>query len=392
MARKTRFSKMQQAMTKMIMDYPFFSGMALSLKFQEATWLKTAAVDGVNLFYNPDFIDSLEKGEVLFVIAHEVLHCVLGHHARRKGRDMSGWNIACDHAVNLLLEKQVSTHGMKKPADLHCDPQFEGMSAEAIFNKIPDPPDTGGAGGASPDGRGFSDPNGCGGVMDLPGKDDQPAKQQDLDQSAAKWVDKAVSAAHVAKSAGKLPAGMDRFIRDLTKPVVNWRALLRDWVERTARNDYSFARRNRRFASSAFFMPSLISNELGDIAFVIDTSGSVSTPELTRAASELSEILEEFDATVHVFYVDARCYEPETFTREDLPLKFSPKGGGGTDFRPAFDYIDEHGIGIAGLIYFTDMYCSSFPEQPDFPVLWLDTANSQNEPPFGELVKVEIEP
>lgn len=65
----------------------------------------TMAVDGVHLFYNPDFLVGIPVEQAFGVLAHEGIHVGLAHHARRKGRDIRLWNIACDLAINYLLSE-----------------------------------------------------------------------------------------------------------------------------------------------------------------------------------------------------------------------------------------------------------------------------------------------
>jgi predicted metal-dependent peptidase len=61
------------------------------------------ATDGVTLFYNPSFVDTLNSATLVGVLAHEVMHPALQHHLRRSTRNPRRWNIACDYAINLLL-------------------------------------------------------------------------------------------------------------------------------------------------------------------------------------------------------------------------------------------------------------------------------------------------
>jgi len=141
------------------------------------------------------------------------------------------------------------------------------------------------------------------------------------------------------------------------------------------------------------YLPSCRSEELGEICVAIDTSGSISKKELLRFATELNEVLETYQgASATVIYCDADVAHTETFTYADLPLKLSAKGGGGTDFKPPFKWIEENMISPVCMIYFTDLECSSFPPQPDYPVLWVIVGGAgQGVPPFGESIYVTSE-
>ena len=102
----------------------------------------------------------------------------------------------------------------------------------------------------------------------------------------------------------------------------------------------------------------------------VDTSGSIGTKELEQFAGEISAICEEVQPeTIHVVYCDAAVQDVQEFGPSD-PLELEPKGGGGTDFRPVFEWVDNKDITPACLIYLTDLDCSSYPDPPAYPVLW----------------------
>src|SRR5947199_2164 len=81
----------------------FFATLALRLVPAADDSIPTAATDGHALLVNPAFVLGLTPDELVGVVAHEVMHCALCHHARRAGREPARWNVACDLAVNPLL-------------------------------------------------------------------------------------------------------------------------------------------------------------------------------------------------------------------------------------------------------------------------------------------------
>jgi len=128
---------------------------------------------------------------------------------------------------------------------------------------------------------------------------------------------------------------------------------------------------------------------LGIIAVIIDTSGSVSQKELDTFASKLQLILSIYPGTeIKVIYVDTKVATVERIDIYDFQLH--AKGGGGTDFKPGFEYIEEKQIMPACVVYFTDGWCSSFPDQePEYPTLWISTDKTNFVPPFGEVICVD---
>lgn len=370
--------KMLKARTNLILDHPFFGCLALRLKLIEDKKFDTAATDGAHIWYSPEFVDSLTTQEATGVLAHEVMHVALGHFWRQGHREHEKWNIAGDYAINYNLLQA----GFTLPDGVLSNHAYNNMAAEEIYSKLPDSRKTDG-GKQGKKGKKGSDPGRCGGV--IPAKDKKTAEQMKAEIKAA------VSEA-LRVDQGCLPAYMQRQIKKAIETVVPWHVLLRDLVERSAKNDYNWSRPSRRHFASDIILPSLISEEIPEVAIAIDTSASITEEQLSIFAAEASAVLGAYDTTVRVIYCDAKVQnkEEETFTRADLPLEFKLLGGGGTKFAPVFEYIEEKGFTPNCLIYFTDL-CGSFSEQePDYPVMWLTLKprdGVERTAPFGETVK-----
>ena len=124
--------RIQKARTALILDHPFFGSLLFRLKGRECRSIPTMATDGVSLFYNPDFVQTLNAATLAGTLAHEVMHPALLHHVRRSGRDPKRWNVACDFAINPLLIDA----GLSLPDGVLIDNRFRGMSAEQIYNLL----------------------------------------------------------------------------------------------------------------------------------------------------------------------------------------------------------------------------------------------------------------
>lgn len=380
MTAKDKFAK---ARTGLILDHPFFGSLALRLTPEEDSSIPTAATDGKKILYNPEFIDGLSLDETKGLIAHEVMHCANQHHTRRDERDMRTWNMACDYAINPLI----LGCGMVLPKGGLVDSQYDNMSAEQIYSRIPSDDPEGDKG--DQDGKG-NDPGGCGGIMDAPGNEPgkQPSKDE-LEQAAQDWKVALVQAATQAKAMGELPGAIQRIVADLVEPVHDWRELLRRFVDTNARNDYQWFPPNRRHVGNGMILPSLRSQELKNVTMALDTSGSISGADLAAFESEVRAIVEDYRADTTVIYCDSAVQHVEHFDA-DSPVKLSPKGGGGTDYRPVFEHIEQTGEYPVCLIIQTDGWCDRFPEEPpDCPVLWvLPRKNERFRPFFGETISL----
>lgn len=389
----TPSAKISKARAGLILDQPFFGRLALELRLTMDKAADTLWTDGETLGYNPEFVAGLSMEELKGVLAHEVLHLAAAHQARRGARDPKLWNRAGDLAINPLLEDA----GFRLPAGRLLDPALRDKSAEEIYGTFPQGSgDQGGgqgsgdsdAGGGDPGDRGGADPGGCGEVRDAPGKDGGRASSGDLAESAEKWKIAVTQAMTQARAMGVVPAGMERWVQEILAPKVDWRAALRRFVSSAARNDYRWFPPNRRFIHAGLYLPGVRSEELGDVVIAVDTSGSIGAAEVEQFAGEVNSILEEHDATATVIYCDAAIAGVEVFRKDDLPLQLTPVGGGGTDFRPPFAWVDENEILPKVFIYLTDLECDAFPEEPPYPVLWAKIGTWGETPPFGEILEV----
>lgn len=365
--------KLIQAKVNLIMDQPFFGTLVLRLPLVEDRTAKTMWTDSRVIGYNPTAVEKWTVQEIQGVLCHEVLHVTNGHCWRRGRRDPEKWNEATDYAINPI----VTEAKMRLPEGVLDDPKFHGKFAEEIYAALPDPPPNGGGGEGTQPGSGV----GCGEVRDDPG--------EDRVQAQANWDLAVRQAATQAKARGKLPESLERAVEELLRPKIDWKSILRRFIQQNARNDYSWALPNRRYIAQGLYLPEIRSEQMPPIVVVVDTSGSIGEKELSSFSSEIASIVSEArPETTHVLYSDAKVHRSEEYGPYDS-IELKPVGGGGTDFRPAFEWVDEHGVEPACLIYLSDLR-GSFPEHPaEYPVLWVST--TKDEAPFGETVFLELD-
>jgi len=368
-------NKILKARSILILDHPFFGGLALRLELVEDNRFETMSTNGKNIRYNRKYTDALSRNELMGMLAHEVMHIALGHPWRQGKREQKRWNIACDYPINENLIQA----GFTLPKGALVRPKYQSLSAEEIYNQLPQQQDKStGKQESDNDITDKSDPGKCGAVMPSTTKDKQEEKEM-----KAEWQAAVSQAIQISK--GSLPANIGRQIQKILNPEVPWHILLRDFVERTARNDYNWTRPSRRYIGQGIILPSLISEQLPEIAIAIDTSGSINKKALSVFAAEASNIFSAYDTTIRVIYCDAKVRKEEIFTRADFPMKLNPIGRGGTDFRPVFEHIKKQNITPACLIYFTDLY-GTFPRQEaEYPTMWLTTTKNKKAP-FGTTI------
>jgi predicted metal-dependent peptidase len=398
--------RIQKSRTTLLLDHPFFGTLLFRLGAKPSRAVATMATDGISLFYNPEFVETLNAAELAGVLAHEVMHPALQHHTRRGDRDQARWNMACDYAINPMLLDA----GLTLPKDILIDDRFRGMSAERIYNLIEDesnqdssgghqPEDDQSAASASPEQRGKrwesgegaddpevpTTPGGVGQVLDAP----EPADGMEptVAEQVREWQIAVEQAENVAKLAGKLPGGAVRALETCQAAGVDWRELLRRAWSETTPADYSWMRPNRRHVWSGLYLPGITSEGVGEIAIAVDCSGSVSARQLGLFQEEIRSILAgQRPRLVHVLYFDATIQKVETYQGGES-ISLTPVGGGGTDFQPCFEWLDAQGILPQTLVFLTDL-CGTFPsDAPPYPVIWASTENRRA--PFGQVVSME---
>lgn len=373
---------LQRAKVALLLDHPFFATLLLSMETKVTDEIPTAAVDGQRLYINMSFFEKWTSDEQKGLLAHEVLHPAFLHHTRRNGRDPMIWNMACDYAINWILKEA----GLRLPQGGLIDEKYKDMTVDAIYDQVfkeikkKNGGTQGGKTVAWKPGDGFS--GGAGDVLDAPQMTDS-----ELQEHEQEIMQRLVAAHHVAKQQGKAPASISRMIDQMLEPQVDWRTALRQLVSEKVHDDYSWVKPNRRFMSvSKFYFPILENERFGEIVLAVDTSGSISQQDLNEYAAEVNDIHEILSNTVHVIYCDAAVAHVDHFDPDD-PVEMNIHGGGGTDFRPPFKWVEKNDIEPKMLIYFTDGYCNSFPSPPEYDVIWcVNGGIDKFEPPFGTVI------
>ena len=343
----------------------FFGTLITHLQLKEVPDLNppTMATDGRSLFFHPEFSEKLSKPEMEFVLAHEVLHLALLSHLRRGTRDPKLWNYATDYCINLLLKDE---HFQLLP-DCLIDEKFRDWSAEKIYNWFQDNPDE------QPQGGGSS----VGEVMDAgTGDGGEPMTAEQVAAETSRMKAQIQAAVQAARKAGNLPGSIENLIEEICAPRANWKEILRRFVTEKAYSDWNFAQCNTRIlAQTGIITPVLDGDELGELALIVDTSGSVREEELQQFGGEISDILESYPCKVSIVYCDTRVNRVDEFSNEDLPLQFHIVGRGGTQMLPAFQYVTDNLDECAAIILYSDSHVFDWAEipQPDCPVLMAHT-------------------
>ncbi len=434
-------TKLAAARTRLILDKPFLGALVMRLPMVAADpeWCPTTGTDARRFYYNPEYIGSLTLEQTQFMLAHEALHCALSHFSRRQHRQIGRWNLACDYAINPLLVDE----GLKPPYDVMILDQFRGMTAEEIYplleedeqyetidqhlydqesdnpgndqgeqsrgsgtpdRSADDPAEDGrGQGEKEPDDRGSrqeTDPERRGNRPDQGGEQPNPDPErpgapqppplsaEERENLAVQWQQRLAGAAQQAMQAGKMDGAMARLVDHLLQPRLPWRMLLARYLSATARDDYSYMRPSRRSQQSQAILPALRSSEV-NVVVAVDTSGSISDRQIGEFLAEVEGLKGQLRARVTLIPCDAAIapgYPKVVEPWEELTLDSEVGGGGGTDFRPVFDWVERQGMQPDLLVYFTDLE-GALPElEPPYPVIWL--VKGREKPPWGTRIQL----
>ena len=377
------------SLLRLRMRSPFFATLALFARFIPTQRTATAATDGKDILFNPDYLLSLPTPQQDGLLLHEVLHAALLHVLRRGVRDKEVWNIAADIVVNGIIYQQGY---FDLPSGGIRDEKLEHLSVEEIYELLQQQCSHS---LSNPDllkgmGEGME-----GSAEDIDGNNSSQLQQLDSLSAAKKaeleshWRNAMQQATVIARttSQGTLPAGMARELGALDTAQLDWRSYLWRYLVKTPTDYTEF---DRRFIGRGLYLETL-QGESVKVYVAVDTSGSIDDRLLKMFLSEVRGILNSYPhLECELYYADADVYGAYELNPDStIP---EPQGGGGTSFVPFFHKINNSwdGMTTAVCVYLTDGY-GTFPDTPpELPVLWVVTPGGLDlsQFPFGETVRL----
>jgi len=398
----------------LLLRHPFFGNMATRLRILAADdWLPTAAVDGRNLYYNTQFFNAMTNKEIEFVVAHEILHMVFDHLTRREDRHPMLYNIAADYKVNNLL---VRDRIGEKPKIVDCfqDFQYDSDTSEEIYDKLFEEAKQRGKElqellddldkeGEMLDEH-LDDANGDGESKE--GEEEKDSNGNNVSKKRPKYskeelkkirdeIKEGMMTAAQAAGAGNTPGEIQRMIKELTEPKMNWRELLQQQIQSTIRNDYTFSRPSRKGWHTGAVLPGMNYMDTIDIAIGLDISGSIGNSQAADFLGEVKGIMDQYkDYKIKVWCFDTKVYNEQDFTAdggENLE-DYEIMGGGGTDFMANWEYMKEQSYVPKKFIMFTDGYPWDNWGDSDYcdTVFLIHSHHDKNlQAPFGTTVHYE---
>lgn len=422
---KQYINRLLVARMRILCNHGFYGLLLMHMIYSIDEACETAYTDGVRIAFSPSFLEELSDKELDFIMMHEILHVVLQHCLRGEDKDNERYNIAADIVINSTImhendDKPSSITLSKYGESMHLAPDGkEGYlyTAEEVFEMLQSKQ------------KNFDSGNKkskkAGNVGSKKGRAEKVQQsRKNMDKPVAKrwddhsqwgkyeedstlrdvWVKnfaeccEAIKVRDSSNKRGTLPMFAERMLEKLKKPQTDWRTILNDFIQEEI-CDYSFSPPDRRFQDSPFFLPDF--NEMGkndnvnDILFFVDTSGSISDKDMTTAYSEIKGAIDQFGGKLQGWlgFFDAAIIEPKPFSSFDEFIAIKPAGGGGTDFQIIFEYVNRHMKEKKPncIIILTDGY-APFPKEEisnNIPVLWLIN-NEDVTPPWGKIARFTV--
>lgn len=395
---------------QMLELHPFWGYLLAHLRMVPALGLPAfAATDCCrHIWFNPQRTQVLSMGQLGFVLAHELGHHLLASAERQRARNPHLWNCATDFAINRIVA--AIEHPSRPGEPLYASPdgeypglgevrilldeRWDGMIAEAIYaqleeESLPAPGsvvvDLRPSDGDGVEGPRLPNVTDHGGGLDLHLPDRLTAGQR---REVRERIQAAVHHAEASRRPGNVPGEeVCPFASDL-RPRVPWSRLLRRYAGSvTSRDDFARHRPDRRFLELDLAVPGRWSEGLGCLVVALDTSASMPAALLAAVGAELRSLARQAQETL-LIVADAKVQEVVTdLELERFLLQGRLRGGGGTDHRPVFEWLREHGVAPDLFVGITDLR-SRFPSRaPGFPVLWL-SPEDHGEAPWGQTVEL----
>ena len=403
--------KIGKACVQLLLRHPFFGSLVYQHDYLVSQEVPTAGVtpDGLMLF-NPDFVETCSREELMFLVAHEVMHVVFAHALRRGHRDHELYNIACDAVINeILIAEGVGKFidggiRMKGAEARTSESIYEELAGRIKKPKKATAPGLAGLDLASGTCSADNDGNGKGGsinggnnknsdkneqsysgtlsIKDLP-ESVPPMTQEQINEQISMGKINLGQAASLARARGLMSGMLGRFVDQALESKMPWHQLLERYLLNKADQRYTWSRPDKRRLNIAYLPRRERVPSMGEVVLGIDVSGSISDSEVAAFIGHCQAIFELcHPKKVYVVYCTTRVEAVDEFEKgEDI----EPRKNlwcGGTHMPAIMAWIEKKQIEPDVCITFTDGY-TAYPEESEVPCPLVWVLCTEYKPPEG---------
>ena len=367
-----------------------FSGIMLMGKSEVVDDCPTARTDGLNKFYGREFIEGLTDQELRALVWHENGHVALKHILRFKPLMEKGQgqlvNIACDYVVNDMIVSTDDESFVKLPKGGLYESKYHDWSVNDILKDLQKMQEENPEQLQRQVGEGET----------LDEHDYENAEGGDTKESVEKLerlIEEGMRQGQIL--AGKLGGDIPRSITDMLAPKVDWKDVLRDFIQSSMRgkDELTWRKFNKRHLANDIYLPSTEDESVGELVVALDVSGSIGGEVLNSFASELSSICVSTQPDkVRVLWWDTKVSSEQVFTVKDyehIKTLLKATGGGGTAPECIDKYLIDKNIKAEALIVLTDGAFDKPIWKSSMPSLWVCTWSDKNIPDSAKSVRYQ---
>ncbi|MCK4737440.1 MAG: hypothetical protein KAT10_02695 [Sulfurimonas sp.] len=376
--------KISKAKAKLLVDYPLFGTIASRLEIVLNDDIQSFKSNGIKLEYNSDFFQDLRVSEMEFVFANGAMHASLAHEQRKNGRSGWLWQLATDYAINDMLVE----NGLDRPDKALYRVRFKGLYSEEIYEELKADMLRDVNSESSSESSEDSEVNRLdeSSLYNNSDQELQDQTKQDQIQQEQLFKEFAKATLEAEEKKSEIPLHVDRFFTLTCEGKIDWRDELKVAIDKFHKDDYALIPPNKKFLHLGIYLPTCVSQRF-KLVVAVDSSGSVDEELLNEFLSELNFLMNTIqNYQIDLLVCDEKIQSHKTFYSGDI-LEANLKGGGATDFRPVFDFIQDDLEDVKLLLYFSDLD-GQFPHvHPAYDVKWI--APKELDVPFGEIIVLD---
>lgn len=374
---------------RLLVKYPLFGNIVANTNFVCEQSVVTAETDGKDIYYNPDFINSLTDKEQTFVIAHEICHIAFDHIYRSEGKDSKIWNIATDSVINAFLKKD-GLSIVKGAIDI---PEAIKYDAEEIYNKLLQEKgnnnnvghDTHSMWSKAIENKNKKEQS----SIDSENSEQEIKKSTQLGEKETfkqNKIERKKQLEELRESLVSMSHGFDsnkevRTVKDIgiSKTLIDWRRILKEAVKYDI--DWSYQNAEVENGVVTAYLEELPRPET---EIVLDTSGSIDENLLRNFLRECKNILQNSKVKVGCFDTEFYGFTEVNNGTDIDNLEFF--GGGGTDFGVAVQAFTNR---VENKIIFTDG--KSLMPKKSIDAIWIVFGGTKITPKGGKVINISDE-